>query len=159
MHATEKSIIYSRAHRESCASGAFDESNCRQGHYMANVPAMSAICCTLDFPHCSLDLPGFRMPCRAVLSVNMQKSAGSFCSLVLRKSCTANLHEQFLHAHSRWCFFGMRNFITFQIVGKSIASESRESFGISDCSLRSQLTLSWVLAVNNGGIRFRLGFR
>merc|ERR1712224_55535 len=67
----------------------------RQGHYMANVPAMSAICCTLDFPHCSLDLPGFRMPCRAVLSVNLQKSAGSFCSLVLRKSCTANFTNSF----------------------------------------------------------------
>jgi len=35
--------------------------------------------------------------------------ACQFCSLVLRKSCTANLHEQFLHAQS---LSGMRNFLS-----------------------------------------------
>jgi len=50
----------------------------------------------------------------------------------------------------------MRNFLGPRAPNRgqninNIAPESRESFGISQCSLRSQLTLSWILAVNNGG--------
>jgi len=41
----------------------------------------------------------------------------------------------------------------FQIVGKFETPESRDFFSVLHCSLRSQLPLYWLLAVNTGGIR------